>query len=107
MAVRALIHMPRQARVGDVFEVRALVQHPMETGHRVDAGGQAVPRDLIRRFECQFEGEPVCTIELHAAVAANPLLAFQVRASRSGRFVFSWSGDNGLAHREVVTLQVA
>lgn len=107
MATRALIHMPRQARAGEVIEIRTLVQHAMETGYRVDASGQSIARDLIRRFECRFSGEPVFEADLHAAIAANPYLAFHFRASRSGTLEFIWRGDRGYEHRESVLLTVA
>ena len=106
MAVRALIHMPTQARAGEVLEVRTLVQHAMETGYRVDAGGRPIPRDLVRRFECRFAGQLVCAAEMHAAVAANPYFAFWFRADSSGTLEFLWQGDQGFEQRESVALTV-
>jgi sulfur-oxidizing protein SoxZ len=106
LATRALVQMQRQARAGEVLEVRALVQHAMETGHRVDSGGQLIARNLIRRFECRFAGELVLGVDLHAAVSANPLVAFPLRASRSGTLEFLWQGDQGFEHRESVPLSV-
>ena len=51
--VRALIHVPRQVRRGEVVEIRATIAHPMETGYRPGADGRRVPRDIIRRFDCR------------------------------------------------------
>ncbi|HOB01065.1 thiosulfate oxidation carrier complex protein SoxZ [Casimicrobium huifangae] len=119
----ALITMPKAARAGDVIEVRALVQHAMETGYRRSSEGALLPRDLIRRFTCSFvegTGQSVSTSDgsskpgsrlvfaatLHAAVAANPYFAFHFRAERSGTLIFIWTGDNGFAHREQVNLLV-
>jgi esterase/lipase superfamily enzyme len=44
-----------------VVPVSALIQHPMETGYRVGPEGQPLPRELIRRVECRFDGETVFT----------------------------------------------
>lgn len=44
---------------------------------------------------------------LHAAIAANPYLSFNLRAQSSGTLVFSWDGDNGFRHCEQVALTVA
>ena len=53
---RALITVPKTAKRGDIIEIRALVQHPMETGYRRSSEGDLLPRDLIRRYRplCRF-----------------------------------------------------
>jgi sulfur-oxidizing protein SoxZ len=90
-----------------VIELRVLIAHPMETGYRPGADGRAVPRDLIRRFTCRYNGEAVFSAELHPAIAANPYLAFHVVAAESGTIEFEWQGDNGFAQTEQRSLQVA
>ena len=112
---RALITVPASARRGEIIEIRALVQHPMETGYRRSSDGDLLPRDLIRRFVCRFvdanktadAGDLVFAATLHAAIAANPYLSFNLRAATSGTLVFTWDGDNGFSHREQVSLVVA
>ena len=112
---RALITVPKTAKRGEIIEIRALVQHPMETGYRRSSEGDLLPRDLIRRFSCRFvesgKADDTGTIffaaTLHAAIAANPYLSFNLRAGSSGTLVFSWEGDNGFSHREHVALTVA
>ena len=112
---RALISVPKTAKQGEIIEIRALVQHPMETGYRRSSEGDMLPRDLIRRFTCRFvdsgKADDTGTIffaaTLHAAIAANPYLSFNLRAVSSGTMVFIWEGDNGLTHRERVPLSVA
>lgn len=107
MATRALVFAPKTARRGEVLEIRATVQHPMETGHRSDSAGGVLPRDILRRVECRWDGELVFAADLHAAVAANPLLAFPVVALASGTLSVTWTGDNGFAHTESVAISVA
>ena len=102
--LRAILTAPASARVGDVVEVRALAQHPMETGYRRSAEGELLPRDLLRRVECRFDGELVFAAELHAAISANPYLAFHLKLPRSGTLTVSWSGDRGLVHSESVRI---
>lgn len=107
MTIRALIRLPATARPGEVVEVRLLLQHPMETGFRPGADGRAVPRNIVRRVEASFEGERVFAADLFPAIAANPYLAFPLRATKSGTLVVSIEGDNGLAQRESAALTVA
>ena len=104
---RALLTVPKTARRGEVIEIRALIAHPMETGYRPGADGQTLPRDLIRRFSCRYDGEVVFSAELYAAMAANPYLAFTTVASASGTLEFVWEGDNGFAQTERAAITVA
>jgi sulfur-oxidizing protein SoxZ len=100
MTLRALLTVPASVKRGEVIEVRALAQHPMETGYRRGSDGMLLPRDLIRRVEARFDGERVFDAELHAAIAANPYLAFWLRVPASGVLTVDWQGDRGVAHRE-------
>ena len=96
--VRALIHVPRQVRRGDVVEIRAMIAHPMETGHRPDAEG--APRAARHRHAASSAGltpRRSSPPTLYPAVAANPYFAFALRAERSGTLVLTWEGDNGFA----------
>ena len=103
---RALISMPATARRGEVIEIRTLINHPMETGYRRDGDGTLQPRDILRRFTCRYDGEIVFSAELHAAIAANPYIAFHTVALASGVLGFSWEGDNGFAQTESRTITV-
>lgn len=104
---RALVHVPPTARKGEVVEVRTLIAHPMETGYRAGADGRTLPRDIIRRFACRYNGELVFSADLHPAISANPYLAFHVVANASGTLSFTWEGDNGFAQSESAAISVA
>ena len=104
---RALVHMPETARRGEVIGIRALIGHPMETGYRPGADGRVLPRNIIRRFSCTYNGERVFSAELHPAIAANPYVAFHTVATESGTLEFTWEGDNGFAQTESKSLSVS
>lgn len=97
---RALITLPAAVRRGELVQVRALLQHPMESGFRVGADGRVLPRDIVRRFACHYNGDLVIQAELFPAIAANPFVEFSVLAVDSGTLEFSWEGDHGFRHRE-------
>ena len=103
---RALIHMPAAAKRGEVIEIRALIGHPMETGYRPGAGGEVLPRDIVRRFACAYNGEEVFAAELSPALSANPFLSFTAVAEESGSLTFTWTGDNGFSQTEVRQISV-
>ncbi|MDR7271196.1 sulfur-oxidizing protein SoxZ [Pelomonas saccharophila] len=106
MATRAVITLPAAIKPGEAFEVRVTVAHAMETGYRSSDEGARLPRDLVRRFECRLDGEPIFTADLFAAISANPYLAFWMRADKPGELSLVWRGDNGFEHRETRTLNV-
>lgn len=103
---RALVHMPATARRGEAIEIRALIAHPMETGFRPGADGKVLPRDILRRFTCRYNGEVVFSADLFPAISANPYLAFHTLATESGTLEFEWQGDNGFAQVERAVLAV-
>lgn len=103
---RVLLNVPRSAARGRVIEIRALIQHDMETGYRPGASGEVLPRDIIRRFVCRYGDEVVFQAVLSPAVAANPFLSFTTVATESGTLTFHWSGDNGFAQTETRAISV-
>ena len=103
---RAIVDVPAEAKRGDVIEVRTLIGHPMETGFRVGVDGARVPRDLIRRLVCRYNGEVVFAAELFPATSANPYVVFHTVAVESGTLAFTWEGDHGFAQTETVAIRV-
>lgn len=104
--VRVLINTPRQVRSGEVFDVRVLISHPMESGQRRDTLGLAIPRDIIRALSCTMAGEAVFEATLFPAIAANPYFAFPVLARRSGDLVLRFTDDHGVEQAETVPITV-
>lgn len=92
---RSLVNVPKTARRGEIVEIRAMIQHVMETGYREGANGAMIPRNIIKRFVCKYAGEEVFSADLFPAVAANPYMAFSVIATESGTITFEWTDDKG------------
>ena len=97
---RVLINLPARAKRGEVIEIKALIQHDMESGYRVGTNGNMLPRDIITDFVCRYNGEEIFRAELYPAVAANPFFTFFTTASESGTISFEWSGDRGFSASE-------
>ena len=104
---RAIVKVPSQAKKGEIIEVRTLASHTMETGFRHSDTGKLIPRDIITRFVCTYNGVEVFSADLHPAMAANPLITFTTVATESGTLEFKWSGDNGYAVTESAKISVA
>ena len=104
---RTLINVPKTAKRGEVIEIRATIGHPMETGYRPDDSGKVLPRNIIKKFTCRYNGEVVFSAEMFSAIAANPYLAFHTVATETGTLTLTWEGDNGFSQLETITLTVA
>jgi sulfur-oxidizing protein SoxZ len=103
---RVVVSLPQRARRGEIIEIRTLAAHAMETGFRRTHLGEPVPRDIITRFTCSYNGVEVFRADLHPAVAANPLVAFSTVATESGTLEFRWTGDNGYAAAHTAAITV-
>jgi sulfur-oxidizing protein SoxZ len=102
----AMINIPDTVARGEVFEIKILLQHPMETGFRPGADGRLIPRDIIREVACHYGGRQVFRADLFPAVAANPFLAFHLRATESGEIEIVWRDEQGGEFGQSVTLTV-
>src|SRR6266568_2158202 len=89
------ISVSPQSRKGEPIEVRVSIRHAMETGYRTDSAGKTIARNVIRRFACRYNGEPVFAASMSSGIAANPYLRFFVTARESGTLEFEWIDDAG------------
>ena len=107
MSVKPRIKLDKkQAKKGDLVEVKALVSHVMETGQRKDAQGNVVPRKILNKFTCTVNGKQVFAADFEAAVSANPYIQFKFKAVESGPVVLTWTDDDGstIVGEEAITV---
>ena len=102
----ARISVPAAAKKGDAIEIRIAIQHPMETGFRFGIDGRAIPKNVINRFTCRFDGVEIFRAEMGSGISANPFLDFYATAQKSGTFEFDWVDDAGVRGRETAAIEV-
>jgi sulfur-oxidizing protein SoxZ len=96
MSVKPRIKLDKkQAKQGELVEVKALVSHVMETGQRKDAQGNVIPRKILNKFTCTVNGKQVFAADFEPAVSANPYVQFKFKATESGPVVLTWTDDDG------------
>ena len=101
------VQVPPTVKRGEPFEVRVLVQHPMETGFRRDLDGQSIPTHIVDRMSATYGGRQVFSAALGTGMSANPYIAFFTVAQASGELVVEWSDDRGERGRVSATVTVA
>jgi len=67
----------------------------MESGQRKDKEGKVIPRMIINKFVCEFNGNIVFSADIDPAIAANPYFEFRAKVAESGTFKFTWTDDEG------------
>ena len=101
------IKVPKNASAGDVIAIKTLVTHQMESGQRKDKEGNVIPRMIINKFACEFNGKPVFSADVDAAISTNPYLQFSVRVDESGTFKFTWTDDDGTVIEAEKSIEVS
>ena len=89
------VKAPKTAAAGEVITIKTLISHKMESGQRKDKQGNVIPRKIINRFECTFNGTPVFSCDIDPGISANPYFEFNAKVPESRTFVFSWTDDDG------------
>jgi len=101
------IQVPEEVKRGEVFEVRLLIRHPMETGFRYDNVGKPIPKNVIHHVTCRYNGVEVFRAEMSSGIAANPYLSFFTTAEEAGELEFVWTDDTGVTETERVPIRVS
>jgi len=94
-APKPRVKVPKKASKGEVITIKTLISHPMESGQRKDKQGNVIPRQIINKFTCEYNGQVVFSCDLDPAVSANPYLEFNAKVEDSGTFKFTWQDDDG------------
>ncbi|HEX2017597.1 MAG TPA: thiosulfate oxidation carrier complex protein SoxZ [Aurantimonas sp.] len=100
------VKVPKSAKAGDVITIKTLISHEMESGQRKDSDGNVIPRQIINKFTCEFNGQKVFECDLDPAVSANPYFEFSARVPESGTFKFTWVDDNGETYTDEHQIEV-
>jgi sulfur-oxidizing protein SoxZ len=105
-ASKPRVKVPKTASAGEVITIKTLISHEMESGQRKDKDGKPIPRKIINKFTCAFNGKPVFECDLDPAVSANPYFEFTARVSESGTFAFTWVDDDGSSYTDEQKIEV-
>lgn len=85
-----------QARHKDgITQVKALINHPMETGARKDRQtGEVIPAHFIEEVKCTYKDQVVMSALWSGGVSKNPYLSFSFKGGETGdTLTLSWT-DN-------------
>jgi len=101
------VKVQKSAKAGEVITVKTLISHAMESGQRKNAKGELIPRSIINRFTCEFNGVNAIDIAIDPAVSTNPYFEFDVLVDKAGEFKFTWYDDDGSVYEDAKTIEIA
>ena len=104
--VKPRVKVPKSAAAGDAVTIKTLISHPMESGQRKDKEGNIIPRSIINRFTCMFNGEMVIDITLEPAISTNPYFQFEATVPEAGDFAFTWYDDDGSVYEDSKSIAI-
>ncbi|MGB8623012.1 MAG: thiosulfate oxidation carrier complex protein SoxZ [Paracoccaceae bacterium] len=104
--VRPRVKVPKKAAAGEVVTIKTLISHPMESGQRKDSDGNKIPRQIINRFTCDFNGENVLDVTLEPAISTNPYFEFEAKVPEAGEFKFTWYDDDGSVYEDSQSISI-
>jgi len=105
--VKPRVKVPKKAAAGDTITIKTLISHKMESGRRKDKQGNPIPRSIINRFTCDFNGKSVIDITMEPAISTNPYFEFDAVVSEAGDFKFTWYDDDGSVYDTSKSVKIA
>ena len=94
------VKVPKSAAAGEAVSIKTLISHPMESGQRKDKAVNTIPRTMIKRFTCEFNGQNVIDVTMEPAISTNPYIEFAAVVSEAGEFKFTWYDDDGSVYED-------
>ena len=73
---------------------------------RFDKDGNKIPRSIINRFTCDFNGQSVIDVALEPAISTNPYFKFDAVVPETGEFKFTWYDDDGSVYETAKKIAV-
>ena len=105
--VKPRVKVPKKATAGETITIKTLISHQMESGQRKDKEGNVIPRSIINRFTCEFNGQLVVDVTIEPAVSTNPYFQFEAIVPEAGDFAFTWYDDDGSVYETSKSIAIA
>jgi sulfur-oxidizing protein SoxZ len=91
---------------GDITEVQALIQHPMDSGYVKDAKGELIPAHFIQELKFEHDGKDVFVADWGPAVSKDPYVKFSFKGGKKGDDLrISWVDNKGAS--DTTTAKIA
>ncbi len=91
---------------GDLTEVQALIQHPMDSGFVKDAQGALIPPHFIQQLTFEHDGKNVFVADWGPAVSKDPYVKFSFKGGKKGDDLkIAWVDNKGVSDATAAKIQ--
>lgn len=75
---------PKTYAIGDIIQIDAILEHPMETGLRKDKDGKIIPAHFIKDVKVEYAGKTIMNMDMTGSVSVNPFVSFSLKVTQNG-----------------------
>ncbi|MDU8929071.1 thiosulfate oxidation carrier complex protein SoxZ [Alisedimentitalea sp. MJ-SS2] len=104
--VKPRVKAPKSAAAGETVTLKTLISHKMESGQRKKKDGSPIPRSIINRFTCEYNGKSVIDVAMEPSISTNPYFEFKAVVPEAGDFKFTWYDDDGSVYETTKSVKV-
>lgn len=91
---------------GDITEVQALIQHPMDSGFVKNSKGELIPAHFIQELTFECNGKDVFVADWGPAVSKDPYVKFSFKGAKKGDDIkISWTDNKGAS--DTITAKIS
>jgi sulfur-oxidizing protein SoxZ len=96
----------RTTSSGDITEVQALIQHPMDSGFVKDDNGEIIPPHFIQQVTFEHDGKDLFIADWGTGVSKDPYVKFSFRGGSKGDDLrISWVDNKGATDTVTAKIQ--
>jgi sulfur-oxidizing protein SoxZ len=103
----ARVILPNGYNKGDVIYVRALIEHPMDTGFFRTAEGVPIPAYFIHDVAVTYGDEAVAHFTWTSGISRDPSVTFPLKATREAPVTVLWRDNKGGVYRQSADIKFA
>lgn len=103
----ARVLLPQAITKGDVIYVRAIIEHPMDTGFFRTAEGQPIPAYFINDVTVTYGDETIAHFEWTSGVSRDPSVTFPLQVTREATVVITWKDNKGGVYHQSADVRFA
>lgn len=88
--------------------LRALLDHPMESGQRTDSRGTAIDADFLRKVSVTLGDRQLLSTDIGANLSKNPYFSIEFEgAAPEDEVTIEWENDKGETNTYTVKVEAA
>ena len=101
---KAKIKMKAKVKDG-VVTMKAIMNHPMETGQRKDKKGEKIPAHYISEIVVTSNDKEVLNANWGASISKNPYLSFSYKGEKGEAVSLTWKDNKGESESAETTVK--